>query len=672
MKKYLLSIFSFLSFSVFAQWNGNPTGNNIVCNFSATTSKANNVSASDGNNGSYIAWEETRYAGTGTDIYLQRLRKDGSRAFADSGLRVCGALGTQSNIYAVSDGASGIVIIWQDARNSSTTGDDIYAQRIDSTGTVLWAVDGVVVCNANLTQATPLLVLVNNTTLIATWRDSRGSSSDPYCNRLQLSDGGGRWINDLQLSNAAGTQTNYGILADGSGGAFIIWEDPTGNPPSTSDRDIFGERVNNTGTKLWLPASAIGKPLVSVIGAQQQASICTDGSTGFFMAWADQRTGTVGGGDIYAQRFDLNGDKVFANDVQMVNAVGIQSNPQIVASNSNSAFVFWSDPRQGTSNRDIYVQKITSIGALAFTPSSMIQLDGIAIVTATGHQPSSSTFSGFASIPDGLGGAFVVWDDARTSSSDLNIYAQRVTSSGTLLATTDGVSISTAANNQRTPSLVISENNSVIISFNDSRNGTSATNYSEVRAVRLNNTGLLPLQLTQLFAKRDKENIILNWETANENNNSHFEVEKLNANNVFVNLGNVQAKNRAANAYTFTNTNAGKGVNLFRLKMVDAIGKFSYSNTVRVDIDGLLNNSLSIYPNPVQSIIQFAFNANEKELFTLNILSADGKIVKNQQQQMAQGYNTVSVNANDLPTGTYVLQLINSQQKRVATQSFIK
>src|SRR5882724_287809 len=58
---------------------------------------------------------------------------------------ICNFAGNQTLAQVISDGAGGAIITWVDTRNGA---QDIYAQRIDATGTLLWNVDGIAICNA--------------------------------------------------------------------------------------------------------------------------------------------------------------------------------------------------------------------------------------------------------------------------------------------------------------------------------------------------------------------------------------------------------------------------------------------------------------------------------------------------------------------------------------------
>src|SRR3972149_2344598 len=65
---------------------------------------------------------------------------------------VCKASGQQSSLQIVSDGAGGAIIAWEDTRNVHF---DIYAQRIDAHGNVLWMKDGISICSAPENQNRP-------------------------------------------------------------------------------------------------------------------------------------------------------------------------------------------------------------------------------------------------------------------------------------------------------------------------------------------------------------------------------------------------------------------------------------------------------------------------------------------------------------------------------------
>ncbi|MCK4539487.1 MAG: hypothetical protein KAV42_11885, partial [Candidatus Krumholzibacteria bacterium] len=75
----------------------------------------------------------------------------------------------------VSDGAGGSIIVWQDNRNGDM---DIYAQRIDSNGAVLWTIDGVPICTATGEQSIPRITSDGAGGAVVTWQDLRSGIDD--------------------------------------------------------------------------------------------------------------------------------------------------------------------------------------------------------------------------------------------------------------------------------------------------------------------------------------------------------------------------------------------------------------------------------------------------------------------------------------------------------------
>jgi len=70
-----------------------------------------------------------------------------------NGVSICTASGGQSYPKILSDGLGGAIITWQDSRSGNY---DIYAQRVSSTGVVLWTTNGVSICTASGDQWNPV------------------------------------------------------------------------------------------------------------------------------------------------------------------------------------------------------------------------------------------------------------------------------------------------------------------------------------------------------------------------------------------------------------------------------------------------------------------------------------------------------------------------------------
>jgi hypothetical protein len=102
--------------------------------------------------------------------------------------------------------------------------------------------------------------------------------------------------------------------------------------------------------------------------------------------------------------------------------------PKIAPDGEGGAYVCWRDLRNGT-DYDIYAQRIDSGG------KALWQRNGVPIVQA----PQNQDFPRIAD--DGLGGAFIAWEDDRSLSNTF-VYVQRVTRKGESLWQPNGVKAS--------------------------------------------------------------------------------------------------------------------------------------------------------------------------------------------------------------------------------------
>ncbi len=111
----------------------------------------------------------------------------------------------------------------------------------------------------------------------------------------------------------------------------------------------------------------------------------------------------------------------------------------------------------------------------------------------------------------------------------------------------------------------------------------------------------LPIQLLSFEAnKLDGDIVELNWTTASEINNDHFEIQRsMDAMN-WIEMGRVNgAGNSSSNIhYQHIDYSPFNEINYYRLKQVDVDGKFEYSWIISIDIDKNKKPEILAYPNP--------------------------------------------------------------------------
>jgi hypothetical protein len=448
----LLTLALLLPRSAAAAWPIDPLANVPLC--TATSEQDYPTSVPDGAGGVIVTWVDYRN-GDG-DIYAQRISADGVPRWTADGVALCSATGAQLSPAIIADGGapgeagSGAIVTWQDHR--SDTDYDIYAQRISADGVPQWTADGVALCSATGNQWNPALVSDSGSGAIIVWQDQRSDSNDDLYAQRILASGAVAWTADgVALCSATGWQKSPAIVPDGAGGAIVAWDDYR-----SGDYDIYAQRISSTGA---LPWTANGVSLCSAAGGQYSPAIAPDGASGAIVTWFDQRSGNY---DIYAQRILAGGSVHWAaNGVALCADPGEQYYPAIIADGASGAIVTWFDSRSG--DYDIYAQKVSSAGATRWTAN------GVTICAAGGTQWYPTIIADSAAAGEGGSGAIIAWTDSRNATDD--IYAQRISTGGTVQWTADGAALCNATGWQELGAIVPDDGAGAIATWVDGRSG---------------------------------------------------------------------------------------------------------------------------------------------------------------------------------------------------------
>lgn len=198
--------------SAAADWPSDPSTN--VPLSTATAGQRYPKAAPDATGGAIVAWDDQR--GGPRNIYAQRVNGTGTVRWTANGVVLCAATGEQYEPEIVSDGHGGAIVTWSDYRGAAS---DIYAQRVDSAGTPLWTANGVAVSAATNDQADPAIVADGSGGAILTWDDSRSGISRIYAQRLNAS-GVPQWTaNGVPVTNSPSGQARSVVVSNGSAGA---------------------------------------------------------------------------------------------------------------------------------------------------------------------------------------------------------------------------------------------------------------------------------------------------------------------------------------------------------------------------------------------------------------------------------------------------------------------
>ncbi len=293
--------------------------------------------------------------------------------------------------------------------------------------------------------------------VVIAWEDSRTNNHEIYAQRIMNGTGIEIWPhNGVIIPGAAGKdQFAPAIVGDGTGGAIIIWRDER-----NINTSIYAQHILVTGTidPAW-PAG--GRLLSNTTGNALVPAIISDGAGGAIVAWTDSRN-AASGSDIYAQRITAAGVIAWtAGGVPVCTEANAQSRAQLVSDGAGGAIVSWDDYRTNNGNNiDIYARRVNAAGALQWTNN------GVAVCAELHEQKNIKILS------DGAGGAIFTWTDSRTT--DSKVYARHINGGGTLLGNNDVlVSLNAAGTSAINPDMASDGAGGSIITWQDNRTGNN-------------------------------------------------------------------------------------------------------------------------------------------------------------------------------------------------------
>ena len=181
------------------------------------------------------------------------------------------------------------------------------------------------------------------------------------------------------------------------------------------------------------------------------------------------------------------------------------------------------------------------------------------------------------------------------------------------------------------------------------------------------NCTTIPLNLIDFAVTRRDNEAVLTWKTVNEQNVSHFEVERSDDGKVFNAVGQTKANNTLdVHTYTLTDKMPLGQIQYYRLKMVDYDGTITYSKILTLTKKGA--NSFKIYPSVTKDILTVETTTSGAS--TINIVDVLGRIVSTKQLAASDNTMTTELSVSNLPNGVYSVVFESANGRSAA--KFIK
>jgi len=171
------------------------------------------------------------------------------------------------------------------------------------------------------------------------------------------------------------------------------------------------------------------------------------------------------------------------------------------------------------------------------------------------------------------------------------------------------------------------------------------------------NCAILPVELTFFDVTRQGKEAVLDWSTASEINNDHFEIERSTDGKNFSARSAIKGKGNSSdiNYYVMRDENPYPGISYYRLKQVDYDGKFSYSDVKALRMPE--RNTISILTNDGNNSYTITFNSLVTGSGQMSIYDYSGREISSQILSYLEGYNAFHLNTEALASGMYFVAI---------------
>ncbi|MBM3497608.1 MAG: hypothetical protein FJX74_02950 [Armatimonadetes bacterium] len=245
--------------------------------------------------------------------------------------------------------------------------------------------------------------------------------------RLLKADGTLGWEAETPtvLASSAHAETSPVVVADGEGGAFVIYELTFTEGEHKGDMDLVAQHIGADGTLLWNDGEQpVG--VATSTGRESHPVALGDGAGGFIVAYEWQ--GEDGDVDVLAQRMSAEGESRWATDdapALVGVSPGRERNPVLVPDGAGGVLVLfeWEGP-DGTT--DVMAQRVTAEGRAAWNNGEQ----------AVDVSASPSNERAVTAVADGAGGALVAFELEFLEGEfkgDVDVMGQRITGDGVVV-----------------------------------------------------------------------------------------------------------------------------------------------------------------------------------------------------------------------------------------------
>jgi hypothetical protein len=185
------------------------------------------------------------------------------------------------------------------------------------------------------------------------------------------------------------------------------------------------------------------------------------------------------------------------------------------------------------------------------------------------------------------------------------------------------------------------------------------------RFTLFNDNNALPVRFVFFNANCQGNKVALTWKTAQEQNSSHFNIERSVDGISWTVINSLPAagNSNTEHSYSFTDNNREQN-SFYRIAEYDLNGSVQYSSILRSSCNAA--DVFKLWPNPVRDVVFINIVTGNESQAVIKVFDSKGALVKIQSATVLQGSNQLSVDMRSLANGVYSLSIDwrNHQMKK--------
>ena len=174
----------------------------------------------------------------------------------------------------------------------------------------------------------------------------------------------------------------------------------------------------------------------------------------------------------------------------------------------------------------------------------------------------------------------------------------------------------------------------------------------------LKTAGVLPICFASLQVNQEGKKVKVEWVTACERNNSHFDVERSGDGQQWSVVATVKGSVNTSTAQTYSAYDAAplNGNNFYRIRQYDFDGKSATSVVRSLKMFVESTGMLQVYPNPVQDKINFSLAKGIAQQTVISLYTISGKLIHSETLAAVASNTSYTLRLGTKPApGVYML-----------------